>query len=109
MRKTNLKQLGWVFIALILVMGCTKSPKVEPIDVEQQSLSPTQKNVSMMNTAAIGLLDLSQHKAFRSKVHQYAKAAFDDDTNVLLKTLHEDEDLLQSMETSINKYQDKIY
>lgn len=93
MKRYNLIILA---IALLAMTSCNKEKIVQEeatgaITNERDAF--TIKNESMLNTVALGLLDIARDKNFRAEVYQEVGKQFDGDDNVLLKTLQEKRDL----------------
>jgi hypothetical protein len=100
----NRIQLLTLFGLMILSFWACKPEQIQPSLVEDTS--DNTYNESILNTAAIALLDLSQDEAFRKTVNEQVKEKFDGDYNVLLKTLFETKgDLLRNeMWSSLQKH-----
>ena len=104
--KINIKLLS--FVILLAIVSCNKN---EPISVDKgestEIKSPFDvRNENMLNTIALGLIDIAYDVDFRALVYHKVSEQFDNDDNTLLKHLQEEIDLIPLINTSIqnNKF-----
>jgi hypothetical protein len=94
--KTTLFSALLVGLSLCLFWACNKQevtpvPTTQALVANSAAVTPDQILArSLVKTAAIGLLNVSQQANFRARVHAKATQAFDGETNVLLKDLAAD-------------------
>lgn len=97
---------------IVFTLGCSK----EDIQIESTTdqaifeQGSQQEYDAMLNTLALGLLEPSRDKQFRSRVLERAKKQFDGDDNVLLKTLSAEmgENLDEILLSSLSKHKDYL-
>ena len=91
-------------LAALFFISCSKIPTTDIANLATD-IKNNEKSVSMLNTVGIGLLELSNDEDFKNLVHKQINIAFDDDFNVLLKTINDEKSDLRSIfQQSIQKY-----
>ena len=86
------KKVFFVFIILIIISSCSKHEiSVESIQSSNSLIVSCDDGIvdNFINLTALSLVEISKTKNFRDLVHYEVAKMFDDDHNVLLKTVGE--------------------
>lgn len=100
----NFNQLLGIGLAILLIWSCSKEQPV--LSAPESSELTAEKRIethhtSMLNSLALGMIDLSKEKTFREMIHTKVSEKFDEDYDVLLRDVNKDYSLLTGLKKSI--------
>jgi hypothetical protein len=86
----------------MIFTNCSKDEQtVQEAELNETYNSSMNENMTMLNSIALGLLEVVKEKEFREVVHTEVEKQFDNDFNVLLKTLQSKKDIISLIEANL--------
>ncbi|MGB0861442.1 MAG: hypothetical protein ACPGXZ_00915 [Saprospiraceae bacterium] len=106
----NFRMLGMFSLSIILfISSCSKEIRLEPEKGFTEDEKLRFHHISMVNSLALGVIDLSQQVEFRNIIHTKVKEKFDRDYNVLFKNINETYPLLEEIKKSISSNAEQLH
>ncbi|MFM9949010.1 MAG: hypothetical protein ACKV1O_13805, partial [Saprospiraceae bacterium] len=103
--------LSAALFSMLFFVSCNKDEELKPSkeSTEKSGFDCDEEFDGVVNTAALGMVELAKSSSFRSLVHARVAEQFDEDHEVLLRTLNSSmEGLSETMRQSVILHRNSI-